>query len=101
MNTNQRAITPVTSWVNGASKTMTVLQLDNYAGYNFINSPGFVTYTLCEVVSVDDGEGNISTSTMGILCGQVNLTWPLVEAWGMDDQPIFVYVAEQLNLTLV
>lgn len=101
MNQNQRAITPVTSWVNGESKTMTVLQLDNYAGYNFLNSPGYVTYTLCAEVQTDDGQGNITTITQGVVCGQVDLTWPLVEAWGMDDQPIFIFVAEQLNLTLV
>lgn len=96
MNTNQRAIAPVTTWINGENKTMTVLQLDNYSGYNFIDSPGFVTYTLC----AEQGTAP-DIYYAGVTSGVVYLTWPLVEAWGMDDQPIFVYVAEQLNLTLI
>ena len=92
MNQNQRAIAPVTTWVNGESKTMTIIQLDNYAGYNFAGSPGYVTYTLCEEV-----DGNIN----GITCGNVDLNWPLVDAWGQDDQPIFNFVADQLNITLI
>lgn len=92
MNQNQRSIAPVTSWVNGESKTMSILQLDNYAGYNFSGSPGYVTYTLC---------AEVDYMTQGIVCGQVDLTWPLVDAWGQDDQPIFDFVAQQLNLQLI
>lgn len=101
MNSNQRAIAPVTSWINGENKTMTILMLDNYQGYNFIDSPGYVNYVLQAEVTTDDGQGNISTSIQGVVAGTVNLTWPLVENWGMDDQPIFDYVATELNLQLI
>lgn len=101
MLSNQRAIQAITTWVNGVSKTLTVLQLDNYQGYDFKGSPGEVTYTLCDEVTITDDQGNTTTTTNGIVCGIVPLTWPLVDAWGQDDQPIFIFVAEQLNLTLV
>ena len=33
--------------------------------------------------------------------GNVPLTYALVASWGADDQPIFDYVAQELQLTLV
>lgn len=96
MNNNQRTIIPVTTWVNGETKTMSVLQLDNYSGYNFTDSPGFVTYTLCVEAGVAP-----DTYYEGVTGGVVYLTWPLVENWGTDDQPIFDYVAEELNIQLL
>ena len=96
MDTNQRAITPITTWVNGETKTMSVLQLDNYSGYNFTASPGFVTYTVC-------AEQGIAPDSYyePVISGIVYLTWPLVENWGIDDQPIFDYVAGELNIQLL
>jgi hypothetical protein len=89
MNTNQRAIAPVTIWLNGVTSTATMLSLDGYSGYNFIDSPGQVHYNLL------DADGNM------VLSGVTTLDWATVENWGSDDQPVFVYVAGELNITLL
>lgn len=92
--TNERAIQPVSIWVNGQSFTASIFALNGYGGYNFIDSPGEVQWTMYAYDAATDEKTQI---VQGIL----PLTYTLVENWGTDDQPIFVYAAGELNLTLI
>jgi len=99
---NEREITPVNLWVNGTSYTASVFALNGYAGYNFIDNPGQVQWAMMSYEETTDPEtGNVTVTKNQIMQGNTPLTYSLVESWGADDQPIFVYVAGQLNLTLV
>jgi len=103
MQKNEIKIQPITTWVNGESKTLDVLRLDNYFQYDFLMCPGRVHYCICETytsISTDDN-GNQSQVDQyrSIIDGNVELPWSIVEDWGTDDTPIFDYVLQQLNLT--
>lgn len=99
---NERLIQPIATWVNGQAKTLEVLRLDNYFQYDFLMCPGRVHYCLCEVVTVTDTDENGNTTTReearSIIDGNVDLTWDLVNDWGEDDDIIFEYVLNELNL---
>jgi len=103
MQKNEIAIQPITTWVNGETKTLTVLRLDNYFQYDFLMCPGRVHYCICEpfMQDVTDDEGNTEQVEQyrSIIDGNVDLPWSLIETWGQDDTPIFDYVLEQLQLT--
>ena len=94
LETNERAIAPVNLWVNGTSFTASIFSLNGYGGYNFIDSPGEVQWTMLAYDAVTD------TKTQ-IMQGILPLTYALVENWGADDQPIFDYAAQELNITLL
>lgn len=91
---NDRAIQPLNLWINGVSSTASVITFDGYAGYNFVDNAGEVHY----VLSSYDAATDTKTS---IIQGVVQLDYATVENWGTDDQPIFNYVATQLNITLL
>ena len=93
---NQREITPINIWSQGFTYQANVLRLSLYTGYDFIASPGQVHYDLIQhEVDVD---GSIFESVLAD--GNIPLTYQLVETWGVNDQPIFDYVAQQLQITL-
>lgn len=94
---NQREITPVSIWVQGSTYQANVLKLCLYTGYDFITSAGQVHYDLIQ--HEEDVDGSIYESVLAE--GNVPLTYALVANWGADDQPIFDYVAQELQLTLV
>lgn len=91
---NDRQIEPLNLWINGVSSTAEVLTLDGYSGYNFVDSAGEVHY----VLSSYDATTDTKTS---IIQGVIQLDYTVVENWGGDDQPIFNFVAQQLNLILL
>jgi hypothetical protein len=93
LEVNEREISPVNIWLNGISSTAVVLSLNGYSGYNFIDSPGQVHYNLKSY--------DVSTDTKTtVISGVCSLDWSTVASWGIDDQPIFDYVANELNITL-
>lgn len=89
MEQNERAIQPLNIWQNGVSTTATIIRLDGYSGYNFVDNPGEAHYIL-----MDEDKNSI-------VQGVVQLDWDTVADWGADDQVIFDYVAQQLNLVLI
>lgn len=91
---NDRAIQPLNLWINGVSSIAEIITLDGYSGYNFVDNPGEVHY----ILSSYDYATDTKTS---IMQGVVQLDYATVENWGVDDQPIFAYVATQLNITLI
>lgn len=98
MQDNEIAIQPITTWVNGQTKLLKVMRLDNYFQYDFLMSPGRVHYCLCEEGSYTDEQGAEQTIYVSVIDGNIDLTWELVNAWGSDDTPIFDYVLQTLGL---
>lgn len=110
---NEREITPVITWVNGVEKPLQILQLDNFWGYNFDNFGGNVHYMLVnyaleprldengDPVLDENGDPVFNIIKTPYADGTKELPIPLVQSWGANDQPIFDYVATELNLTLV
>jgi hypothetical protein len=94
---NQREITPIDIWSDGSFYSANVLRLSLYTGYDFMVSAGQVHYALIE--HNEDVDGSIFDNV--ITEGNVPLTYALVDTWGTNDQPIFDFVAQHLQLTLV
>lgn len=91
-----------------------VLRIDSFGEYDFKSNPGIVHYTVCfysvqlgfdEVTGqpVPDGNGGQAFTIFKypMKSGTLPLTDTVVSQWGSDDQIIFDYVAQQLNLTLI
>ena len=97
LQANQREITPISIWSDGYTYQANVLRVSLYTGYDFIASPGQVHYDLIQ--HEEDVDGSIYEAVLA--SGNVPLTYNLVANWGIDDQPIFDYVAQELQLTLV
>lgn len=97
LQANQREITPISIWSEGYTYQANVLNVSLYTGYDFIASPGQVHYALIQ--HEEDVDGSIYETVLAE--GNVPLTYQLVANWGADDQPIFDYVAQELQLTLV
>lgn len=92
----------------------TLLRIDNFESYNFKGEPGHVHYVICAYVvelgfdevtgnPVPDGQGGQAYTIFKypMQSGSIELTDAVVSQWGADDQIIFDYVAQQLQLTLV
>lgn len=92
----------------------TVLRIDNFEDYNFKGDAGHVNYTICaylvelgfdEVTGqpVPDGQGGQAFTIFKypMKSGLIALTDTVVNQWGADDQVIFDYVAQELQLTLI
>lgn len=91
-----------------------VLRIDNFENYNFKGDAGDVHYTIIDYVvelgfddvtglPIPDGNGGQAFTIFKypIKSGTLPLTDTVVSQWGADDQIIFDYVAQQLQLTLV
>jgi hypothetical protein len=94
---NEREITPISIWSQGFTYQANVLKLCLYTGYDFIASAGQVHYDLIQ--HEEDVDGSILETILAE--GNIPMTYTLVANWGADDQPIFDYVAQELQLILV
>jgi hypothetical protein len=97
LQANQREIVSFDIWKEGVFHPVNVLKLAVYSGYDFIASPGQVHYDL--IHHEVDVDGSIYEEI--VAHGYVPLTFQIVSTWGVDDQPIFDYVAQELSITLV
>lgn len=94
LDKNEKEVAPVNIWQNGSVKIATIFKIDNFYGYDFVASAGYIHWSILEY--------DVLTDTKNILVeGQMPMIFPVIEDWGRDDQIIFDYVAAQLNLTLV
>lgn len=110
---NEREITPKITWVNGTEKELQILRLDNFWGYNFDNFGGYAHYMLInysveqqldennQPVVDANGDPVYNIIKTPFADGTIELPALLIQSWGANDQPIFDYVATQLNLTLI
>lgn len=90
-----------------------LLRIENYSGYDFYQSAGKVKYAICqyyEVVGYDadgkwiqrtDNTDQFFIAKKEIEIGELPLTIDIINQWGADDQIIFEYVAQQINVTLL
>ena len=88
-----------------------LLRVDLFNGYNFQDTPGYVEYHVCNYivrlgfyedtglpVLDENGVQMYTISKIPIQSGTIDLTEDLVNQWGADDQIVFDYVIQQLNL---
>ncbi len=88
-----------------------LVRISSFNGYDFENKPGYVDYTVCDYfirlayyedtqlpVLDDKGVQMYTICKIPIQTGTIDLTEDLVNQWGADDQIVFDYVIQQLNL---
>lgn len=95
---NKREIEPVSFWTFDGTKEATHILLYNFHQYNFDGSDSVVSYKLGYVDEVVDEDGVEYERWVSLTEGSVKLPNSLVQSWGSDDEPIFDYVVEELNL---
>ena len=93
--TNTRLIQPINFWRDGQDVQATSILLYNFHGYNFNDTDSWVSYKL-GVVEVIGEETSVFTSYFE---GSIPVPNTVVQEWGEDDEPIFDYVINTLNLT--
>jgi hypothetical protein len=102
---NYRTIEPVEFWSPTGTNSATRILLYNFHGYNFDGTDSYVSYKLLAVTVVTDTdeEGNEVERdvTKSLSEGSVGVPDEVVQVWGVDDEPIFDYVIDQLNLEKV
>lgn len=89
-----------------------ILRIDNFFGYDFINQPGSVSYSICSYLEAIgyDIDGNLIERTTDTdqyfiiktvsISSNMDLDSSVIQSWGASDQPIFDYVATTLGITL-
>lgn len=89
LQNNEREISPINTWVNGMVKSGNILMINAFISYDFLGGTSLISYSI------------VNESRQAIAGGDVNIPFSVVNQWGADDQIIFDYVAQQLNLILV
>jgi hypothetical protein len=93
---NTRIIEPVTTYTTDGVKTLDLLSLVNFCGYNFLNSSGIVSYILSGKITVDGIDSYVE-----YIHNTLEVPANIIQQWGADDNIIFVYVASALGLTII
>lgn len=98
---NARKIQPVQFWKQTGPATADHVLLYNFHNYNFNGTDSVVSYKLgfIELVDVPDSSGEQYERWTSLYEGSVLLPNTVVQDWGEDDEPIFDYVIQELNLT--
>ena len=98
---NFREIQPISIWSDGQIVQINAISADVYYGYNFIDNYGGVDYSLQLAVEQTDADGSVTTITTRYITGKVDIDKTTADQWGQDDQIIFEYIADKLNLILI
>jgi hypothetical protein len=78
-----------------------LVRIDNFAGYNFVNTGGHVDFSVCEYVEQYAPNGIDFTYIKPVLfSGTIEIPFGIVSQWGQDDSIIFNYVINQLQPVL-
>ena len=94
---NTRQIEPTLIWSPSGNSEATFLGLIDFFNYHFDGGGGTATYTL--IGMVDNGDG-VPTATE-LYVANIGIPSEIVQQWGASDEIVFIYVANQLGLTLV
>jgi len=94
---NTRQIEPTIIWSPMGNATATYLGLINFFDYHFNNGGGTATYSL---LGMQDNPDGIPTA-VDLYIANIFIPSEIVQQWGASDEIMFIYVASQLNLTLV
>lgn len=108
---NNKAIQPISFWTPNGAVSVSYLGFKDFSDYHFDNGNGSVYYCLISMVNngtqtITDENGletivTIPDSAAEVYNGKIEIPSNIMAQWGADDQVIFDYVAQQLNLTLV
>lgn len=90
---NTRKIIPFNTWIDNGNTEVNCLALTNFSGYNFDNGSGKVTYKL---IFADEVNG-----ATDLFSSEIDVPAEVVTQWGANDDVIFNYVAETLNITFL
>jgi hypothetical protein len=83
---NEREINPAT-----------IVRIDNYLGYNFIDNGGIVEFTICEYIEQYAPDGiEFTYIKIPLYSDAIDLPFSLVNQWGASDEIIFDYVIDQV-----
>lgn len=96
---NTRNIKAVRLWQNGSAQNANVIMLFDFGGYTFTASDSYVSYHLGKFATITTPDGDTREEFIILAGGSVSLPYTVVQNWGEDDQPIFDYVINALNLT--
>lgn len=91
---NARKIKPVSFWSKEGDKLADHILLYNFHGYNFDGTDSWVSYKLGKVEQINEDQEMFYS----FFEGSVPLPNTTVQEWGENDEPIFDYVIEELNL---
>lgn len=94
---NTRQIEPTLVWSPSGNNIATYLGLINFFDYHFDSGGGIATYSL---IGMQDNADGIPTA-VDLYVGNIVIPSEIVQQWGASDEIVFIYVANQLNLTLV
>ena len=94
---NTRQIQPTTIWSPSGNTSATFLGLINFFDYHFNNGGGTATYTLLGLKNNADGV----PTYVDLYVANIFIPSEIVQQWGESDEIVFIYVASQLNLTLI
>lgn len=92
---NARKIQPVQFWKQTGTATADHILLYNFHNYNFDGSDSVVSYRLGFIELTGEPQAERWSS---LYEGSILLPNTVVQDWGEDDEPIFDYVIQQLNL---
>lgn len=89
-----------------------ILRINNFSGYDFAGNPGAVNYSICdykEVVGYDihgefilrsDNTSEYFIAKNIMETGEMDLDTNTVSQWGASDDPVFIFVANTLGLSI-
>lgn len=91
---NARKIKPVSFWSKEGDQLADHILLYNFHGYNFDGTDSWVSYKLGTVEQINETQEMFYS----FFEGSIPLPDTTVQEWGENDEPIFDYVLEELNL---
>lgn len=101
---NTRQISPKQIFTTNGEKTATILTLTNFYGYHFDDGGGLVDYALLGMESPGtqiDENGNeiqLSESAVCYFNSTIKIPSEIVVQWGSDDEIIWNYIMQTLNI---
>lgn len=108
---NNKEIQPISFWTPNGEINVSVIGFKNFSDYHFDNGSGYVYYCLISMESngfqtIIDDNGYESTMPMPqtaieVYNDKIHIPSNIMAQWGADDQIIFNYIAQELQLTLV
>jgi hypothetical protein len=91
---NTRKIKPISFWSKDGDKLADHILLYNFHGYNFDGTDSWVSYKLGKVELIEEDKEMFYS----YFEGSVPVPNTVVQDWGEDDEPIFDFVIDTLNL---
>jgi hypothetical protein len=104
---NKKNIQPKTVWTVNGEKQATILSLTNFTDYHFDNKGGTVFYSLIgmgspgSAVNSDGALVQLPQEVNVYFTGSIKIPSEVIGLWGADDNIIWAYIANTLNITFL